>query len=242
MGLAREFGEVEPEGQAWAVEELRRMAGLVQDRAARSAGDFVRSVQQVVFEDCKFVREVDDASLRFVLLPSVLRLKRGSCVGLGTLMLALAELTGREAHGVVRPGHFYVRLRVHGNVRNMEPLRNGEELPDAWYTQRFPVVGDAAYYARDLTPTEVLGILEYNIGNERKRERRWSEARNAFARATRHFPDFAEAHASLGSVLHVLGLLGDAERAYGRALSKNPGLPGLEWNLELLRLERAGAG
>jgi regulator of sirC expression with transglutaminase-like and TPR domain len=243
LSAGSEFAELAPAEEAWAAEELRRLSSLVRERARRVAGgDPVRSVTHVVFEQIGFVREVNDAGLRFVLLPSVLRLRRGSCVGLGTLLLALARLAGVTAHGVLRPGHFYVRFSDGGRVRNVEPLRAGEELSDSWYDARFPRLGGAPYYGRALTPDEVLGVLEYNIGNERKRERRWQDAHRAYARAVTHFPDFAEAHASLGTVLQVLGSLDAAERSYRRALAKNPMLPGLEWNLELLHAERANAG
>lgn len=236
------FEQVSSAEAAWSAEELERIAGLVRRRATKPGGDRVQSIVHVVFQECGFVREVEDSSLRFVLLPSVLRLRRGNCVGLGMLLLALAELAGGAASGVLRPGHFHVRFSDAGRARNVEPLRSGEELPETWYDGRFPVVGQATYYARPLTQTEVRGIIEYNIGNERKREQRWSDARTAYEAATAHFPDFAEAHASLGSVLHVLGSLAAAEQAYRRAFIRNPALPGLEWNLELLRAEQRSAG
>lgn len=237
LGVGVEYGEVAPDEVAWAEKELERLAGLVREEL-RKSGELARAARHIVFEQAGFVREVDDPSLRFVLLPSVLRLQRGSCVGLGTLLVALVQLAGGEASGVLRPGHFYARVQHAGGVRNLEPLRAGEEMPDAWYDKRFPLLGRADYYGRPLSPEEVVGVLEYNVGNERKRERRLPEARRAYSRAVSHFPEFAEAHASLGTVLHLEGELGEAERAYRSALKKNPALPGLEWNLELLVAEK----
>lgn len=241
LQVGAEFAELDSDAAAAGASELERLGGLVRAQLARG-GDLARAARSVLFEQAGFVREVNDPSLRFVLLPSVLRLQRGSCVGLGTLMVALIQLARGEAWGVLRPGHFYVRFRHRGEVRNLEPLRAGEEMPDAWYEARFPVLGKAEYYARPLSAGEVLGVLEYNIGNERKREQRLAEARRAYSRSVSHFPDFAEAHASLGTVLHLEGKLEAAERAYRTALQKNPALPGLEWNLEVLLTERAKAG
>ena len=241
LNVGAEFGELGPEAVAWSASELDRLAALVRAELAGGA-ELARAARAVVFEQSGFVREVDDTSLSFVLLPSVLRAQRGSCVGLGTLLVALIQLARGEAWGVLRPGHFHVRVRDRGQVRNLEPLRGGEEMPDAWYDARFPLAGPADYYARPLSANEVLGVFEYNIGNERKRAQRLSEARRSYSRAVSHFPDFAEAHASLGTVLHVQGELEAAERAYRAALHKNPALPGLEWNLEVLLAERGKAG
>ena len=69
-----------------------------------------RVLGDLLFVRLGFSREVDDTNLSFVLLPSVLRARRGSCVGLGVLFLVLAEALGQRASGVLMPGHFYVRL------------------------------------------------------------------------------------------------------------------------------------
>jgi regulator of sirC expression with transglutaminase-like and TPR domain len=175
-------------------------------------------------------------------LPGVLEKRRGSCVGLGTLFLALANAVGVTARGVMMPGHFYVRAVERGQARNVELLRAGEAMPDAWYAQRFPVPGGSApEYARPLSTSEVLGVVDYNLGNERRRQLRLSEARAAFQRAIRAFPELAEAHASLGAVEQLRGNLPGAAASYRRALEVNPHLPGLEQNLALLTEERRRA-
>jgi regulator of sirC expression with transglutaminase-like and TPR domain len=110
-----------------------------------------------------FEREVDDTDLRFVLLPSVLRARRGSCVGLGSLYLALGEHLHLPLEGVMLPGHFFVRLHDRDRVRNIELLRRGEQLPDDWYRQRFPLPPEGAReYARALSLGEVLAIVAYD--------------------------------------------------------------------------------
>jgi tetratricopeptide (TPR) repeat protein len=84
-----------------------------------------------------------------------------------------------------------------------------------------------------------LAVVEYDIGNERRRQSRLEEARRAYERAVQNFPDFAEAHASLGATLHLLGVLDGAEEHYRAALLANPNLPGLDGNIMLLGRERA---
>jgi regulator of sirC expression with transglutaminase-like and TPR domain len=196
-------------------------------------------LQRVVFDELGFVREVDDPSLGFVLLPGVLHARRGSCVGLGTLYLALAERLAWPMHGVMVPGHFFVRMERGGVAHNLELLHRGEELPDEWYRKRFPIPGESAReYARPLDRSEVLGVVEFDVGNERKRAQQLMAAAKAYDSARRHFPDFAEAHASAGAIAQLLGQLDRAAVAYRAALTANPQLPGVAQNLELLARER----
>jgi tetratricopeptide (TPR) repeat protein len=90
-----------------------------------------------------------------------------------------------------------------------------------------------------LALAEVLGVIEYDVGNERRRKGRWADAQHAYERARKHFPDFAEAHASLGALAQLMGALDEAKGHYEAARRVNPNLPGLDRNLELLESERS---
>jgi tetratricopeptide (TPR) repeat protein len=226
---------------AWTLSELERLVDEAEREVERAPGRSRTVVLcELMFGRWGFVREVNDTSLAFVFLPSVLQRRRGSCVGLGTLFLVLTEALGWRASGVMMPGHFYVRAQEQGGPRNVELLRSGEAMPDAWYAERFPVPGGSApEYARALSSAEVVGVVEYDVGNERRRQLRLPDARAAFVRAVRAFPGLAEAHASLGAVEQLLGNLGGAAESYQRAREANPHLPGVEQNLALLAAERA---
>jgi tetratricopeptide (TPR) repeat protein len=225
---------------AAAARDLERLANVA--RAAferRGQVPAIEVLNRVIFDDEAFSREVDDANLAFVLLPRVLRGRRGSCVGLGTLYLALGELLHLSMRGVIVPGHFFVRVQDQGRWRNVELLRRGEEQPDAWYQARWPVPATTSpIYGRPLTAAEVLGVVEYDIGNDLRRQARVPEARRAFARAVADFPSLPEARASLGAVLQMEGALGPAADAYEAARRLEPSLAGLDENLRLLEDER----
>jgi tetratricopeptide (TPR) repeat protein len=240
--VGQEVAETTPADEIWAEGELRRIANEVREAMGRSPHAAPTLVlNETIFGTLGFVREVDDTDLGFVLLPSVLRRRRGSCVGLGTVYLALGETLKLPIEGVMRPGHFYVRVREADRLRNVELLRKGEDMPDAWYENRFPIPGgNADEYGRALLPEEVISIVEYNVGNERRRQGRLADARRAYERAASHFPGFAEAQASLGTTLHLLGELGPAQARYQAAMRANPHLPGLDRNIELLQRETAG--
>ena len=242
LEVARQSG-LDDERTSRGLSELTRLAALARSAISARPGRSPTSIlSTLLFEQWGFVREVEDKSLGYVLLPGVLEHRRGSCVGLGSLFLALAEGLGWSAAGVLMPGHFYARVHEATGARNVELLRAGEAMPDAWYAGRFPIPGGSAReYARPLTAQEVLGVVHYDVGNERRRQRRLSEAQSAFARAARAFPDLSEAHASLGAVQHLLGDLPAATASYRRARDVNPHLPGVTENLELLEAERAAS-
>jgi regulator of sirC expression with transglutaminase-like and TPR domain len=216
--------------------ELDRLAERI--RARMLSAPPSSAFAHVVFEELEFEREVDDESLDYVLLPKVLEHRRGSCVGLGSLYLALAEKLGLPMHGVLLPGHFFVVLNENGTQRAIELLHRGEVMPEGWHQRRFGVPAAPAYN-RALTRTELLGVLEYNVGNQRRRAGALHEAQRAFERARQHFPDFAEAHASAGAVAHLLGAFDASFDAYRAAQRIDPNLPGLASNLALLEAERS---
>jgi regulator of sirC expression with transglutaminase-like and TPR domain len=212
---------------------------------ARPAGAAAEVLNEVLFGELGFAREVDDPDLRFARLPSVLAGRRGSCYGLAALYLALGERLGPAHHfavaAVLVPGHLFVRVTAPGGARNVELLRRGEAMPEAWYRQRYQVPArDAPAYLRPLAPRELLAVFDFNLGNDLRLHGRLAEAAAAYQRAAAAFPDFAEAHASLGLVHHLQGALPEALRAYEAARAANPHLPGLDRNIAVLRQEMGG--
>jgi tetratricopeptide (TPR) repeat protein len=200
--------------------------------------DLVDALREVVFVEAAFLREVDSSDLRYVLLPAVLAHRKGSCVGLATLFLALAEEVGNPAvlEATLVPGHFFLRARNGAGLLNIELLRQAEIVPDDFYVSRYGVANHEPppAYWRALTPDEIEAVVHFNAGNEARRQNVPAAALQAYRRAAKDFPDFAEAQASLGLCLHMTGRLVEALAAYGAALRAQPALPGLTHNIELL--------
>ena len=217
LEVALESGSLSAGETHFTRKELKRLAGTA--GAALERGEAGAEVfRRVLFEPGGFVREIESRDARFMLLPGVLRERRGTCLGLGALYLALAERLGVPAHGVLVPGHFFVRVQQGDRLRNVELLRQGEEMPDSWYRKKYavPEAGSSAYL-RALTVTEVTAVLRFNLGNDLRERGRPEEALAKYRRATADFPSFAEAHASLGLTLQLLGRLDQAREAYQTA-------------------------
>jgi tetratricopeptide (TPR) repeat protein len=115
-------------------------------------------------------------------------------------------------------------------------------MPDDWYQKKYgPWPGAGSGYDRSVSATELAAIHWYNRGNDLRTAGELAAAEQAYARAAREFPGFAEAHASLGAVQQLRGAFAEAASAYEQAARAWPGLPGLAENVELLQRQLAGA-
>ncbi len=223
------------EAAAAAFAGLQDIARRVEQRHRHTRADIADDINHVVFGELGFQREIDSNATRFFRLSSVIHDRRGSCLGLGSLYLAIGERIGVALDGILLPGHFFVRTRGPGQ-HNVELLRRGESMSDDWYREKYgPWPGEGSAYFRPLSSTELAAIHWYNRGNDLRSTGHMAAAQAAFAHAVRAFPDFAEALASLGAVQQLRGDFVHAESSYGQAARVWPDLPGLAGNLELLR-------
>ena len=240
IALDAELGG-EPQAASAAFASLQDIARRVEQRHHRTHAEIMDDIGAVVFDELGFAREIDSTDTRFFRLSTVLRDRRGSCLGLGALYLAIAERVGAPLDGILLPSHFFVR--THGShSHNAELLRRGEAMPDEWYRAKYgpwPEPGSA--YFRPVSPAELAAIHWYNHGNDLRKKGQIAPAQAAFARAVSAFPEFAEAQASLGVVQQLRGDFVRAALSYRRAARAWPDLPGLAGNIELLQRQLAPA-
>jgi len=238
VAVDAEFGAA-AEATQTSFAALQDIARRVEKRHRRTGADIAEDIAAVVFGELGFEREIESTATRFFQPSSVLRDRRGSCLGLGALFLAIGERIGMPLDGILLPGHFFVRTRGAG-AHNVELLRRGEAMPDEWYRKKYgpwPETGSA--YFRPVSPTELSAIHWYNRGNDLRKKGELPAAEAAFARAARQSPDFAEALASLGAVQQLRGAFANAASSYREAARAWPDLPGLAANLELLQRQLA---
>jgi len=218
-----------------AFASLQDIATRVEQRRRHTHADVADDINAVVFGEFKFQREIESAASRFFQLSSVLRDRRGSCLGLGALYLAIGERIGIPLDGILLPAHFFVRMRGPGG-RNVELLRQGEAMPDEWYRKKYgPWPETRSAYFRPVTVSELGAIHWYNRGNDLRAAGYFGPAERAYVRAAQEFPGFAEANASLGAAQQRRGAFAEAEASYRAAARAWPDLPGLAHNLQLLQ-------
>src|SRR5690348_18471764 len=75
--------------EAWA--QIEDIADRATARHRRTGAPLIDALTAVVFDDLKLEREIDDDDPRFFLLSSVLTERRGSCLGLGAVYVAVAD-------------------------------------------------------------------------------------------------------------------------------------------------------
>jgi regulator of sirC expression with transglutaminase-like and TPR domain len=213
------------------VERARAAVGARKDRSG------VDRMVRLVFGELGYKREIDDRTVMPSLLPWVLQQRRGSCVGLGTLLLVLGEELGLPLEGVLVPGHFFVRYRGPDGTRSVELLKDGQEMPERWYRERYPLPRGNPLYLRGLRAEETLAVLRYNVANALRERGKLARAVEEYRLVVEVLPDFAEAQANLGLAFHKLRDYPRAEQAYRKAARANPGLAGLHHNFEQLYRE-----
>jgi len=222
-----------PTDLATSWQTLDDLAVAVRARHATSGEGWPDAILHVLFRERGFSREVEHNEPRFYRLSDVLTAHRGNCLGLVSLYLVLAERVGAPADALRVPGHVFVRTRE-SPPRNLELLRQGEAMPDAWYQQRYgPWPAEAGYFA-PLSLAELEALFWYDAGGAALSRGQTADAAHAFERAVARAPRFAEAAASLGLVRQLTGARAEAADAYDRARQLRPDLPGLAHNLSVL--------
>ena len=166
-------------------------------------------------------------------LHSVMDGRRGYCLSLSVLYLALGERLGLKLYGVVVPGHFFVRYES-GRIRfNIETTSGGTNPPDEHYIEKFGVPDDdrGTIYMQNLTKRQTLGCFFNNLGNVYSDIGDIDTAQIALERAVTINPTLSESHANLGNIYLDKDRVEDAIRQYRAALQLNPSDPKTHNNL-----------
>ena len=162
-----------------------------------------------------------------LLLPWVLRRRRGHCVGLSTAYLAIGARAGLPLFGVSAPGHFFVRWDGEGHRQNVETTARGLAHPDEYYVQRFriaPPLVDRGVYLQNLRRRELLVEVLNNRANFYWDRGDEEHAARDLDRVVQVSHNFARAYVGRGFMALVRGDLSAAQRELTRALEIDPDL------------------
>jgi tetratricopeptide (TPR) repeat protein len=160
---------------ARTLEKIDRLAATLRERLALAGDDpFARlaAANDFLFEEKRFRTEATlDPALRLndLHLASVLARRRGHCLGLSVLYLALGARAGLPLFGVALPGHFFVRWDDGRGVRcNIETTLKGASFPDSYYIDRYRLKRqhvESGLYLGNLARREVLVQVLNNRAN-----------------------------------------------------------------------------
>jgi tetratricopeptide (TPR) repeat protein len=157
-------------------------------------------------------------------LGPLLQVKRGQCLSLSILWLAVAHRAGLAASLVSVPEHVFV---VSGGI-NVETTQRGLALDDDVVRRRFRVP-DSFYYLRPLTRRESVALLVISLGNALYAKGLAFDALACHERAAAIFPGCPEAWTNRGVCLRAMGRRAEAIESYDRAIELEPSLVSA-WN------------
>ncbi len=181
-------------------------------------------------------------------LHTVMDNRKGYCLSLSILYLSLAERIGLPLHGVVVPGHFFVRYDSRTQRFNIETTAHGATPEDDYYIERHDVPDQASdgIYMTNLSKLQTLGCLFNNFGVVYMEAGQLDKALLALDRAIRINPLLSEARANMGNIYMQQGLYELAIDQFNAALEVNPNDPKTHFNaggayLEIRQYRRAEA-
>ncbi len=158
-----------------------------------------------LFDTLGLVPLLDDTALSSSLPSRVLADRRGGCLGLSLLYLALAEALDLPLRPVFLPGHVMVRWRSPSLVRNAETLRRGLARSDSFYRETFSLARRPWYALEDARPDQALAALVFNLANLHRSRGMLAAAETEYRLAESFLPAWPEALGNLGATLMLSG-------------------------------------
>lgn len=198
-------------------------------------------IAKAIYQDYGMQFNPEPDKLENVLPQIAWKNRGGGCLGVGMAVLILGEKLGLPLHGVLLPGHLFVRWDDGKTRINFEPNLHGVNHPDGYYVERYGILNHSFYTLSNLTARQALAVLSYGIGSCYLKQNECKTATGFFLTSTHNFPEFAEAFGNLAIAYCALGDSIRAIQAYRDAEKSRPDLPNLSYYLGMLYQERGQA-
>ncbi len=177
---------------------LDKMPGEIDPR------DALQIISEHLHEECSFVPAGDMTDPREGFAHRVLANRKGNCLGLSTIYLAVGRRLGLRLFLVEAPGHAFVRYADRGVSINIETTDRGALVDDAFYRKKFEITPDRPYL-RNLTRKEELSILLATRGVARYDHGEDDEAIADGTAAIVLGPNIAMNHSNRGAAMVRIG-------------------------------------
>jgi regulator of sirC expression with transglutaminase-like and TPR domain len=188
-------------------ESLYRQSVRLKPLLARASGDSAKvAILNAWVFDSLAISPIDDSDDLAVSLPSrVLAERKGSCLGLTLLYLALGRSLDLPLRPVFLPGHIFVRYRSDAYACNIETLKRGLARTDSFYRENFSLRSRPWYTLRDGEPKQALAALVFNLGNAHRARGDWKYALEEYRLVEEAIPGYPQALCNQGAALLVTG-------------------------------------
>ena len=203
---ARAAAEVNSPIQPWLEKLTRQSQRLVPLlKSAHSDSEKVALLNTWVFDSLALVPISDSTDLIASLPSRVLADRKGSCLGLTLVYLALGQALDLPLHPVFLPGHIFVRYRSGAYAFNIETLKRGLARSDSFYRETFSLKSRIWYDLKDADPKQALAALVFNLGNTHRSRGEWRFALAEYRLVEEMIPGYPEAQVNQGAALLALG-------------------------------------
>ena len=194
-------------------------------QAADTGGKKLEILNRFFFEGLRIEVGGELDSAADILPDTVLANRRGTCVGLAGVYLALAQLLEMPVSAVSVPNHMFVRFDDTHEEINVELLQAGKTLDDDWYVRnhRIPATSVASgVFLRSLTEREYLGYIYANLGTIYSKSGAFGSSKVLYEAALDNAPQLPYAYYNLGNDLLHQSLHRQALKAFDSALDLFP--------------------
>ena len=137
------------------------------------------------------------------LLQRYLTIRRGNCITMPILFLALGQRIGLTVTLAEAPLHVFVKYTDHASkVWNLEPTSGGGAVREEWYRQKLPMSDQAVangVYLRALSHEEMVALIASFLVEHYISKDQYENALVASDVLLRHYPNFAYGLVKQGS-------------------------------------------
>lgn len=174
----------------------------------------VKTINTYLFQELNFKPVDVEEEPKSYFLSFVLDEKKGSCLGLSMLYLAIAERIGLPLYGVCLPKHYFVRYENGRKRFNIETTNNGISCPDDSYRKDFNVPESNQFYLKSLGKREIFGVFYYNRGFAYYKKGFYDQAIADYEKAIELDPGEAKAYYNKADACEKSGRTKEAVEAY----------------------------
>jgi regulator of sirC expression with transglutaminase-like and TPR domain len=190
----------------------------------------IEAINRVLFVDDGFVYDPVAGEPENYLLDRVIARKRGNCLGLTFLYMAIGERLGVPIRASYVPAHCFARYEENGLRINIETGEKGIERDDRWYAGKFRL-GEERPYLQTLGKREMIGVYLKSLGAALSRKGMEEDALQAYRKAARYSPGLPDVYYNAGVSYQKLGRTEEAIAHYRKAIALDPGMACARGNL-----------